>query len=68
MGLDILKGKKFQYKSKYNSDGSPNEWIGTVKWATVMHDCNPDGTFSVNIQVVSEQNAAYDLDELIFLI
>lgn len=67
MGLENLIGKKFQYKSKYNNKNLPNEWVGTVKWTTVLHDCNLDGTYSVKIKVVSEQNCSYDLDELVFL-
>lgn len=67
MGLEILNGKKFCHKSKYNADCLPSIWIGVVKWTTVIHDCNLDGTYSVKIKVVSEQNSSYDLDELIFL-
>lgn len=67
MNLEALVGKKFQYKSKYNNKKLPNEWIGTVKWTTAVHDCNADGTYSIKIKVVSEQNCSYDLDELVFL-
>lgn len=67
MGLEILNGKKFKYKSKYNNKDLLNEWIGVVKWTTVNHYCKIDGTYSVKIKVVSEENSSYDLDELIFL-
>lgn len=67
MGLGSLNGKRFKYKSKYNHKNLPNEWVGKVKRTTVTHECNLDGTYCIKINVVSEQNCSYELDELIFL-